>query len=245
MHRFTWDVHYQPLPGGGGGRGGGGGLPISAVPFNTVPAPGTPWAPPGQYTVKLTVNGKTLSQPLTVIQDPRVKTPALVMQQVYTLSTAAYREAEAAFAAAEQAQGLRTQLVRLTPAGNLAPELAALQKKIEETAGATSGGGGRGGRGAAFAAQAPGAASAGQGQRGAAPPPPPATLASAAAALSGVMNVLQAADVQPTAVQLKAIAAARATGAAAMARWTAIKTVDVPAINAKLKAAGMPPLVVD
>ena len=86
MHRFTWDVHYQPLPGGGGGRGG---LPIAAVPFNTVPAPTTPWVPPGTYTVKLTVNGKTLSQPLTVKQDPRVKTPALVMQQVYTLSTAA------------------------------------------------------------------------------------------------------------------------------------------------------------
>src|SRR5205085_2852066 len=45
MHRFTWDVHYQPMAGGGGGRGGGGGLPIAAVPFDTVPAPGTPWAP--------------------------------------------------------------------------------------------------------------------------------------------------------------------------------------------------------
>ena len=29
MHRFTWDVHYQPLGGAGGGRGG---LPIAAVP---------------------------------------------------------------------------------------------------------------------------------------------------------------------------------------------------------------------
>jgi photosystem II stability/assembly factor-like uncharacterized protein len=264
MHRFTWDVHYQPLPGGGGGRGGGGGLPISAVPFNTVPAPGTPWAPPGQYTVKLTVNGKTLSQPLTVIQDPRVKTPALVMQQVYTLSTAAYREAEAAFAAAEQAQRLRTQIIGLTPAGNLAPELAALQKKVEETAGATAGGGGRGGRGggggAPLAAQGPGAAVAAGGRgaalagaagaaggRGAAlaGQAGAATLSSAAAGLSGVMNVLQAADVQPTALQLKAIAAARAAGAAAMARWTAIRTVDVPALNAKLKAAGMPPLAVN
>jgi hypothetical protein len=106
MHRFAWDVHYQPLPGGGGGRGG---LPIAAVPFNTVPAPATPWAPPGAYTVKLTVNGKTLSQPLTVKPDPRVKTPALVMQQVYALSTAAYREASNAFAAGAQAQQLRDQ----------------------------------------------------------------------------------------------------------------------------------------
>src|SRR6185503_7642876 len=97
---------------GGGGRGG---RPIAAVPFSTAPAPTTPWAPPGQYTVKLTVNGKTLSQPLTVTQDPRVKTPALVMQQVHTLSTAAYREAEAAFAAAAQAQELRKLLAEVQP----------------------------------------------------------------------------------------------------------------------------------
>ena len=35
LHRFIWDVHYQPLPeaatGQGGGRGGRGGLPIQAV----------------------------------------------------------------------------------------------------------------------------------------------------------------------------------------------------------------------
>ena len=34
MHRFLWDIHYQPIPGGGGGRGG---LPIAAVPHDTVP----------------------------------------------------------------------------------------------------------------------------------------------------------------------------------------------------------------
>src|SRR6185295_19595374 len=81
MHRFTWDVHYQPLPpipgGGGGGRGGGGGLPISAVPFNTVPSPTTPWVAPGVYTVKLTVNGQSYTQPLVVKVDPRVRTPPL------------------------------------------------------------------------------------------------------------------------------------------------------------------------
>ena len=42
MHRFMWDVHYQPLP-GGGGRGS---LPIAAIPYNTAPAPTTPWANP-------------------------------------------------------------------------------------------------------------------------------------------------------------------------------------------------------
>jgi hypothetical protein len=103
MHRFTWDVHYQPLP-GGGGRGGGGQLPIAAVPYDTVPAPTTPWVAPGQYVVKLTVDGTTYTQPITVKQDPRVKTPPLAMQQVYTLSRAMYLEAQAIVAAAAEAR---------------------------------------------------------------------------------------------------------------------------------------------
>jgi len=53
-----WDVHYQSAP----GVGGRGGLPIAAVPFDTVPVPTAPWAPPGQYTVTLTVNGKSDTQ---------------------------------------------------------------------------------------------------------------------------------------------------------------------------------------
>jgi photosystem II stability/assembly factor-like uncharacterized protein len=237
MHRFMWDVHYQPLP-GGGGRGG---LPIAAVPFNTAPAPTTPWAPPGQYTVTLTVNGKTLSQPLTVTQDPRVKTPALAMQQVYTLSTAAYREAAGAFAAAAQAQQVRDQIAKLTSSasGDFSTALAALDKKLEEVAGAAVA---AGGRGAALAGQA--AVAGGRGGRGAPGPAPTPTLSGAAAGLSGVMNVLQSADVQPTAVQLKALTTARAAATAAMARWTAIKTIDLVGINTKLKAAGLTPLTV-
>ena len=57
-----------------------------------------------------------------------------------------------------------------------------------------------------------------------------------------VMDSLQGADVPPTTVQLNAIAAARATATKAMARWSTIKSTDVPALNAKLKAAGLAPL---
>jgi photosystem II stability/assembly factor-like uncharacterized protein len=237
MHRFMWDVHYQPLPGGGGGRGG---LPIAALPFTTAPAPTTPWAPPGQYTVKLTVNGKTLSQPLTVTQDPRVKTPALAMQQVYTLSTAAYREAAKALAAAAQAQRLRGLVAEAgsRASGDLATALTEFGKKIEAVVGSPAAGGGRGRGG--FAAAAVAAGGRGAALAGQAGPQP--TLSSAAAGLTGVMNVLQSADVPPTAVQLKALTAARTAGTAAMARWTAVKTVDLAAINAKLKAAGLAPL---
>ena len=90
MHRFVWDVHYQPIADSGGAGGGRGGLPITAIPYNSAPAPGTPWVSPGNYRVKLTANGKTVSQSITVKQDPRVKTPALTMQQVYAATSALY-----------------------------------------------------------------------------------------------------------------------------------------------------------
>jgi len=199
MHRFTWDVHYQPVvapPAGPAGER----LPIAAVPHNTVPAPTTPWANPGQYTVKLTVNGQTYSQPIAVKQDPRVKTPAIAMQQIYATSRALYDSALDAQTAVQQAAALHDQIAALRPkaSGSTAQALDAFGKKVEGVA-----------------------------------------LKTAGASLAGVMNSLQAADVTPTAAELDAIAKARASAAKIMTQWTAIKTVDVPALNAKLAAAGL------
>ena len=86
MHRFLWDVHYQSaaIPGGRGG------LPIAAVPYDTVPQPTAPWAQPGQYTIRLTVDGKSYTQPMTLKMDPRVTTPALGLSQQFTLSKHLY-----------------------------------------------------------------------------------------------------------------------------------------------------------
>ena len=64
-------------------------------------------------------------------------------------------------------------------------------------------------------------------------------IAGAGTRLAGVMNILQGADVRPTTVQLKAIAAARTAAAEAIVKWQAVKAVDLPAVNAKLTAAGL------
>ena len=44
--------------------------------MNTVPSINSPWVAAGAYTVKLTVDGKSYTQPLTVKMDPRVKATA-------------------------------------------------------------------------------------------------------------------------------------------------------------------------
>ena len=68
MHRFIWDLHGNPSAGGRAGRGEE--LPISAIYMDTPTSEG-PWMPAGTYTVKLTVNGQSYSQPLVVRPDPR------------------------------------------------------------------------------------------------------------------------------------------------------------------------------
>ena len=66
MHRFVWDLHEPPPPA----------LrheyPIAAIRGDTPREPRGPWVLPGRYTVRLTVEGRTYTQPLTVRMDPRV-----------------------------------------------------------------------------------------------------------------------------------------------------------------------------
>jgi hypothetical protein len=235
MHRFQWDVHYQPLAGLGGGEPTIGAvptqLPIQAVPFNTVPAATTPWANPGTYTVSLTVDGKSYTQPLVVKQDPRVKTAPQTLQQIYGLTKSLYYGAVDARLAAMRIGTARQQAGKLQATGAVAGALSRFLEKataLEGTPPATGGGRGRG--------AGPGAAtSAG----------PPDTLWEVSSSLAGLMNSLQAADVAPTAITLKAITAAQQNAAKVMTRWDTLRTIDLPALNTQLKAAGLASLVLD
>jgi hypothetical protein len=82
-HRFSWDMHYDPLdvePT----------FPISAVYKNTPPDPTAPWVMPGTYTARLTVDGKVQSQTFVVKMDPRVKTAVKALQLQHDLSKSLY-----------------------------------------------------------------------------------------------------------------------------------------------------------
>ena len=53
---------------------------------------------------------------------------------------------------------------------------------------------------------------------------------------------MQDAEAAPTAREVAAVTDARRQSTALMARWTRLMSVDLPALNAKRKAAGQPPI---
>ena len=82
-HRFFWDMHYTPINTPAS-------YPMTAIYENTAPTPTSPWVMPGNYTVKLTVNGNSISQPFSVKMDPRVKTSLADLQKQFSLSMTCY-----------------------------------------------------------------------------------------------------------------------------------------------------------
>jgi photosystem II stability/assembly factor-like uncharacterized protein len=81
--RFVWDMNYKPLDEPAS-------YPIGATYMDTAPDPTSPWVLAGDYTSKMTVNGKTYTQNFTIKQDPRVKTSPEKMKQIHDLSMICY-----------------------------------------------------------------------------------------------------------------------------------------------------------
>ena len=212
MHRFNWDMRFDPLT-----DAEATGDEAGAVPHRTYSSAHSPWAPPGSYTVRLTVDGKSYTQPLTLRLDPRVKTSPAGLAQLASLSRGAYDEAVALHAAHLRARSLAASL-----GGAAGSDAAALKAAVDSLAPAAPTGP-RGRRG--FGGPPAGGASA-------------ATLESASNALLDAAMAMQGADVAPTASQIAAVAKARAQAAIVMARWSKARTADLTALNAKRKATG-------
>jgi photosystem II stability/assembly factor-like uncharacterized protein len=209
MHRFWWDLRYEPIgeePRVGGGATG-------AVPGHTYPRVDAPWAPPGEYTVRLTFDGKSYTQPLSLRLDPRVKTPAAHLARVVELSREMYDGAVEAHAAYERAR----QLVgELESAGGR--EAAELKARVEALA------------------PPPGPPPSGRGFAATAGPP---TLESLSRTMMAAALAMQNAEVAPTAREIAACDAARAMSREVMGRWEALSTSMLDAFNAARRAAGL------
>lgn len=217
MHRFSWDLHYDPVDPLDAVPVGDDDAP-GAVPHRTYPLVNAPWAPVGSYTVRLTVDGRSMTQPLRLYMDPRVKTSAAGLSQLAALSGEMYDKSVAAHTAFGEARALIAQLDKMS-----GTDVDALKAALEPLAPSS--------------AQVRNVRAIRR--RG------PATAATPS--LEGVSNTLlaaamamQNADVAPTAVQIAACSAARTQAAPVLAQWNSIRTTRLAAFNARRKAAGLP-----
>jgi photosystem II stability/assembly factor-like uncharacterized protein len=133
MHRFVWDLHYPPP------ESVEHEYPISAIYHDTPRYPLGPAVLPGEYTVRLTVGGKSYSQPLTVKTDPRLKTPLEGLRQQLELESNIVQSMNVDYEALQQVRSLREELIKKGHTGKSAEAMAALAQELAELEGKTEG----------------------------------------------------------------------------------------------------------
>lgn len=231
-HRFVWDLHYPP-PSGSART-----YPISAIIHDTPSEPLGPWALPGIYTVRLTANGRSYTQPLIVKMDPRVTTPPEGLEQQYALSMQCYQGMQDIHQATEAGRKLREQLKTLrellakvkkdekqsndteTPPSPGAPNSQAIEsfdEKLADLLGAERPRR-RGGRRRTSDQEKP-------------------TLSRIGGDLGTLLEILQGADVSPTTQAVKSCAETKKNLDDLLARWSELKSKDLPALNAQIRQA--------
>ena len=136
MHRFVWDLHYAPP------KVLGHEYPISAIYGDTPRHPLGPAVLPGAYTIRLTMNGRVYTQPVTVKMDPRVRITEAGLKLQHDIGVRMNDAISRDFAALGQARArralLRTQREG-AKAGEIADSLAALDSLLLSIEGPRSG----------------------------------------------------------------------------------------------------------
>ncbi len=133
-HRVTWDLRYPTPPAIRFNYGDS----MGAVPGDTPFTPEGPLALPGNYTVKLIVDGASYSQPLVVKEDPRMGgSPEVMdgMQKQLTLAQNIVAVLAASKAAYEQGKALEARLGSFDSGASSEPAKA-LQAGVAQKVGA-------------------------------------------------------------------------------------------------------------
>jgi photosystem II stability/assembly factor-like uncharacterized protein len=210
MHRFVWDLRYAFAGPRRRSRRGGGG----------------PIAVPGRYTVKLTAAGKTMSAPLVVKMDPRVKTSAGDLEQQFQLASKLAARVGEFSTAVTLADDLQKQIVARTKEAEGKAELAAALSDLEKKVEAVAGAGASGGFGF-FGFAVPGNG--------------PTTLRQVQTAMGALMGIIESADAAPSADAAAASEKWEAAGKATLARWEEIQTKELGRVNSLLGKAQLQP----
>jgi hypothetical protein len=222
MHRVNWDLRYDAPPAFTHT------FEINANPEETPASPEGALVPPATYTVRLTANGKTQTQRVTVTSDPRspvnlaaLKSQDALIRRLNTLERLAWdafhqtdttrtqlRSMMASDSTSNAAKTIREYIAKLDTLGGRAPALS-------------------GGFAAGF----------GGGSANARP-----TLVQLVNRILNQLGNFENGDVAPTAAMLAAYQSTCSDLGKSIDAWRAINGADLSALNATLTAAGRTPL---
>lgn len=206
MHRWVWDLH-ETAP-----TATSYSYPISAIPHRTPLTPQGPLVLPGTYTVRLTVDGHSESQPLVVKMDPRVKASRADLVALYnaeekmaaSLSTLAKADL-AAHSVSEQLADPENKSIEK----ELAPYSAALSTLLDGND--------------EDAAKSPG-------------------LDGVTGDAAQLYDDLQQADAAPTAAQIGAATQVESQRGIVLPEWESFRQKQLPALDKMLNDAHRPPI---
>jgi photosystem II stability/assembly factor-like uncharacterized protein len=203
MHRFVWNLTW------------GAELPDSGEEEEYA-APRGPRAAPGDYEVRLTIDGKTFTQPLRITMDPRsTATPQELAQQV-KLGREIFIEALDARKALSTIRKFQKQLSDLQPKLQQSPDLkASLDVASNELKTIISGASSR-----------------------------DTGLDKANTGLSAALRVVESSDRPVPAQALEVYRESSAAAKLALAKWNDFKSKRLPELNHQLESASLPPLAV-
>ena len=214
MHRFVWNVHYAPPDSLSHD------FPISAIVHDTPKYPLGAWALPGKYSVKLTVGGKSYTQPLVVKMDPRITTSMADLHKQFEMETGAVEGMNESFEALAQIKSVRAQLKeRAEKAGKgaLADKIAALDKEAAEMEGAAVPN--------FFGVPV-------NGKR-------PENFSTLNQHFGNILSVADSGDVAPTTQATAAYHELKDSLEKLVAQWTKMRQQELVALNAELTKAGL------
>jgi len=212
MHRFVWDLHYPPP------NALHHDYPISAIYRNTPRVPLGPYVLPGEYTIKLIAAGESHSRPLTVVMDPRIKTPMQELETQLTLSLELSEMMREDYDALSQLRGLREQIQSLKEKQTGSLKLAAVQfdNQLATLQGAHS---------APLEGREPGAKQ---------------SLTRLNTDLARVLEILQGSDSGPTTQVIAAIEQLQKSLEKELSTWNQLRTEQLSKLNEQLRRANLP-----
>jgi photosystem II stability/assembly factor-like uncharacterized protein len=218
MHRWIWDLRYTTPTATNYD------YPISAVPHGTPRVPQGPLALPGTYQVRLTADGKVLTQTVTVKMDPRVQATPDDLEKLSALESKLAASVTSSAEADLEAHSIREQVDKLSKSTE-PPVPAAVKEqleKLDKQIGLLLGGSPKSGTTEAT----PG-------------------LDDVAGETASLYGQVGQADAPPTSAQEQASAHAMSELEEVLPAWGKIKSTSIPEMNRQLQAAHLPGLDAD